>query len=247
MENTVTSPDTHAVGFSEFTPDPKRYENASRDPQNVAMILASLVGPGLRILDVGCGTGSVTEVIQSKTNAKILGVEPDSERAKIAKERGINVRNCLLDRNFVDTEGPFDTIIFADVLEHLADPASIVEIAKKGLVPGGAIIASVPNIAHWFVRSDLLFGRFNYANCGIMDSTHLRWFTQKTFGEFFDRLGFSVEHIGCAVNAEHPGYDSRLPWRFFGKENRRNILGCLVKMFPNLFGIQIVVKAVLKS
>src|SRR5262245_42234591 len=78
---------------------------------------------------------------------------------------------------FLREHGRFDTIVLADVIEHLPDPAEMVSLLKQGLVPDGSIVASVPNVAHWFVRIDLLRGSFNYQEMGIMDATHLRWFT----------------------------------------------------------------------
>ena len=156
------------------------------------MKLASLIAPKSRILDVGCGTGVITEIIRHQTSASIIGIEPDVERVQRAKTRGLEVHPGILSPEFIKDHGPFDYIVFADVLEHLPNPAEIVVMARTGLKPGGSIVASVPNVAHWFVRIDLLAGRFNYQDCGIMDATHLRWFTRRTIREFFERLGFKL-------------------------------------------------------
>ena len=241
----MNSPDQHSNGFIGYTPKADRYENTSTDSDNVAMKIASLIPQGARVLDVGCGTGSVSEIIVSVTAAELIGIEPDSERAKAAVKRGLNVVNGFLTEDFMASHGPFDVIIFADVLEHLPDPAAIVTIAMNGLVPGGSVVASVPNIAHWFVRVDLLMGRFDYRDCGIMDSTHLRWFTRKTIAQFFERLGFEITSLGVTVNIDMQDYHRRIPWRWVSQTQRRQLGGALVKKFPCLFGVQHVIQATL--
>ena len=156
----MTSPDQNATGFLDRSPDYLRYENQSRDPDDVGMKLASLIRPKSRILDVGCGTGSITELIERETGASIVGIEPDPERVAVARERGLNVVEGILSLEFLEQFGPFETILFADVLEHLPNPGEQILLAKAGLAADGSILASVPNIAHWFTRVNLLRGRF---------------------------------------------------------------------------------------
>ena len=243
----MTTPDNNSSGFLNDAPKAERYENTSTDPDDVAVKISSLISSNVKVLDVGCGTGSVSEVIQKITNAKLMGIEPDAVRAAAANARGLKVLQGFLTEKVLQEHGPFDAIIFADVLEHLPNPAEMVLIAKKGLLPGGSIIASVPNIAHWFVRTDLLRGRFDYQDCGIMDATHLRWFTRKTFIEFFERCGFQITSLSCTVNVQLPDYQRRLPWRWLSQARRRKIVGALVKRFPGLFGCQFIIRATLPA
>ena len=151
----------------------------------------------------------------------------------------------LLDENFFSEHGTFDYIIFSDVLEHLENPAEIVRIAKKGLNSGGAIIVSVPNIAHWFVRTDLLFGNFNYQDCGIMDATHLRWFTRDTIKSFFKNTGFEIAAFDYTINISLADFRRRLPWWWMKTSFSKRIVKQLASISPGLFGCQFVVKAVL--
>lgn len=239
----ISSPDKYSDGFLKTESNSLRYDFLSLDPDDVGMIISGLISEGSKVLDVGCGTGVVTEIIRNRTSSDIIGIEPDIDRAKLAAERGLNVYTGYLTLDFIKVHGPFDYIVFADVLEHLPNPAEIVIMAKEGLKPGGSMVASVPNIAHWFVRMDLLFGKFNYQDCGIMDATHLRWFTRKTISEFFERLGFEITTLKFSVNIHLPDYYSRFPWKWMPFSFRRLVAGVLAKLFPDLFGCQFVILA----
>jgi len=241
----MESPDKNSSGFLTEKPDSLRYDFASVDPDDVGMKIAGMIIPQSRVLDVGCGTGVISEMIKLHTQADIMGVEPDAERVKKARERNLTVYEGLLDENFFNEHGTFDYIIFSDVLEHLENPAEIVRIAKKGLNSSGAIIVSVPNIAHWFVRTDLLFGNFNYQDCGIMDATHLRWFTRDTIKSFFKNTGFEIAAFDYTINISLADFRRRLPWRWMKTSFSKRIVKQLASISPGLFGCQFVVKAVL--
>jgi methionine biosynthesis protein MetW len=245
QSNTSDTPDNNASGFLTVTPNSLRYDYKSIDPDDVAMKIAKHIDAESRVLDVGCGTGVVSEIIKAVTNATITGIEPDATRVKAALARGLDVKLGLLDMDFVAKHGLFDYIVFADVLEHLENPAALVKVATKALKPGGAIIASVPNVAHWFVRVDLLRGRFDYQDCGIMDATHLRWFTKKTITSFFTSQGFRVDAVDYTVNIALPDYIHRLPWRWIPFSLKKTIVKLLSMVFPELFGCQFIVKATL--
>ena len=236
----MISPDRNSIGFLRSSPAALRYEWQSTDPDDVGPRLASLVSHTGRILDVGCGTGSVTEIIKQRTVAEVIGLEPDPARKDAAVRRGLNVYCGILTEDFLREQGPFQTILFADVLEHLPSPGEMILLAKKGLARGGSIVVSVPNLAHIFVRMNLLFGRFDYRDCGIMDATHLRWFTHKTLENFFENLGFVVTDHLYTVNASMPEYGSR-PWRWI--PFRRQFIKTMVGVAPTLFGCQHIVRA----
>lgn len=239
----MSSPDLVSRGFLSSSPDALRYDYVSLDPYDVAMRVVSLISTTDRILDVGCGTGSLAAVIQDRTGASVTGIEPDPERSSLARKKGLDVFPGYLTTSFLQEHGPFDAIIFADVLEHLASPGDMIELAKNGLSPDGVIIASVPNVAHWFVRTDILRGRFRYRECGIMDATHLRWFTQESLATFFANLGFTIERHLYTANFEMPEYRERFPWRHVPRRARRRIIEILLKTYPGLFGCQHVVRA----
>jgi SAM-dependent methyltransferase len=86
--------------------------------------------------------------------------------------------------------GSFEVVVFGDVLEHLRDPLSVLRGARGLLRPGGYVVISTPNIAHGDVRLALLSGRFNYSKVGILDDTHLRFFTRDSLVSFLNDAGF---------------------------------------------------------
>ena len=174
-------------------------------------------------------------------NNEVIGVEPDPQRAAIARARGVEVISDAFDKDLLERLEPFDVIVFADVLEHLPDPAEVLGLASSALKPGGVILASVPNVAHWTVRVNLLLGRFNYRPTGIMDSTHLRWFTARTFEELFHRKNMEVLASTQTAGVELPVYASRFRWLPRAVVHR--MVRALARAFPRLFGCQHVVKA----
>jgi methionine biosynthesis protein MetW len=243
----MTSPDSHSSGFLQVEPDALRYEYLSLDPDDAGMKLAKLIAPNSRVLDVGCGTGVITDIIRRQKSASVIGIEPDAERVRRAVARGLDVHLGVLSPDFIRQHGPFDYIVFADVLEHLRNPAEIVAMARDGLKPGGSVVASIPNVAHWFVRTDLLRGRFDYQDCGIMDATHLRWFTRRTVRQFFERQSFQITALDCTVNINLPDYQRRYPWRKMSPAFRRKLVGKLASWSPALFGCQHIVRATLPN
>ena len=242
-----SSPDDSASGLVPAPPATLRYDHASLDPDDAALKLAGLITPGSRVLDVGCGTGVITEIIQQARAVTIIGIEPDAGRAQYARARGLDVHQGFLTAEFVRQHGPFDYVVFADVLEHLSNPAELVQIARLGLKPRGSIVASVPNVAHWFVRTRLLQGRFDYEDSGIMDATHLRWFTRHSIQDFFKRLGFEITTLSHTVNIGLPDYRQRAPWRWLRPGLRRRVVGRLAALRPELFGCQHIIRATLAS
>jgi O-antigen biosynthesis protein len=154
----------------------------------------AMVNPSTRrILDVGCAAGAMGIGLKKKLGAEVWAIEINPEAAKQAE-------NCL-DRVILSKaqdavphlpDNFFDTIIFADVLEHLEDPEAMLAVVKEKLSWGGEIIASVPNIRHWSILKDLLEGRWDYVEAGILDTTHLRFFTRKSLLELFQKAGYSV-------------------------------------------------------
>jgi 2-polyprenyl-3-methyl-5-hydroxy-6-metoxy-1,4-benzoquinol methylase len=147
------------------------------------------------VLDVGCSSGYFGEHIIKQRESRVWGLEFNPEDAKKAEERGYQaVYTGDLDHFDWSSLGTlrFDSIIFADVLEHVKDPLDVLKHVKAFLKPGGHIFASIPNIAHISVRVELMEGNFDYEDLGILDNTHLRFFTPKTVIELFNKAGLEV-------------------------------------------------------
>ena len=237
------SPDDAAKGFLDRAPDPLRYDGHSADPEEVAGIVSSFIPSGASVLDVGCGTGSVSRLVVEATGARLVGVEPDSRRAAAARLRGLEVVEMELGPELAARLGRLDVVLFADVLEHVADPRALLLAARDVLAPDGVVILSVPNVAHWTVRWDLLRGRFGYREVGILDATHLRWFTRQSLLRFVGRSGMEVLAWRATLGQDLSDYRERWPWQWLSRGARARLLRRLVRRAPDLFACQFVVKA----
>ena len=145
------------------------------------------------VLDVGCGTGMFGKRLKEKFNCAVWGVEKDEFAATEAFNNIDNVINASFDCN-IDFQGnKFDCIFFNDVLEHLIDPYSALNYAKKLLKPHGYIISSIPNVLHFANIWDILISMdWKYEQSGIMDETHLRFFTKKSINRTFEACGLNI-------------------------------------------------------
>jgi 2-polyprenyl-3-methyl-5-hydroxy-6-metoxy-1,4-benzoquinol methylase len=147
---------------------------------------------GLEVLDVGCGYATTSQQIQKLGN-RVLGVESNDDAAHVARGRLSTVIEAdLQDFSAVPaTVGArkFDVIIFADVLEHLAWPIGVLREYLNLLKDDGSVIVSLPNVGLWSVRFSLMFGRFRYDDSGVLDRTHLRFFTRRSAVEMLDAAG----------------------------------------------------------
>lgn len=138
---------------------------------------------GERALDVGCGTGLLGAELLRRGFQEAHGIEVISDAAEEAAHRLTSVANDAFPFDGAEELGAFDLIVFADSLEHMADPWMALVTAKEMLAPQGAILLSVPNVSHWSVIQQLLEGRWSYAEEGLLDRTHLRFFTPATLRE----------------------------------------------------------------
>lgn len=158
--------------------------------------VAALIPPsGQRILDIGSGPSELSRLLKKEGN-RIVGVDRSfAEEGDSGLEQKI-VRD--LEKDFDLPFGrEFDIILFLDVLEHLTNPAALLGKARKYLKPGGKVIFSVPNVAHWSVRFSLLLGHFRYAERGILDKTHLHFYTLRTFRQLLRENNYKIVREGA--------------------------------------------------
>ena len=150
------------------------------------------------VLEIGCGTGATGALaLRDSRCGRYVGVELFEAAANEA--RGVLsevITGNVETLSFDFAPASFDAIIFSEVLEHLVEPAAAVKRLARFVRPGGLLLASSPNIAHWRVIRELAHGRFDAADRGVFDRTHLRWFTPQTFSAMFEAAGFRVFDVG---------------------------------------------------
>jgi cyclopropane fatty-acyl-phospholipid synthase-like methyltransferase len=156
------------------------------------------ISPGATVLDVGCGSGELG-VLLSQTAANVDGIELNEERAAEARQR---LRTVVNDEGGpsvdADLPGPYDVVIFADVLEHIVDPAQTLSWAASKLAPDGKVLAMIPNSANWKFRRKILKGDWSYADTGYFDRDHVRFFDVATARRLGTEVGLTetaIEYI----------------------------------------------------
>jgi 2-polyprenyl-3-methyl-5-hydroxy-6-metoxy-1,4-benzoquinol methylase len=201
------------------------------------------VGSGREVLDIGCGKGFFAEEL-SKRGCRVAGVDcvPASAVSTAVSpyfetdlDAGLaHLRQALGGRRF-------DCVLFMDVLEHQRNPDRLLEEACEFLAPGGLVLVSVPNVANLTVRLMLLAGRFTYAERGILDRTHLRFYTHRTARALLRRSGYeilremtTVMPVELALGLRETGFAARVLNR---------LLAPLTWLMPSLFGYQIMLIA----
>jgi len=150
-----------------------------------------------RILDVGCGEGGFSAMVRKVRGVEVWGVERDAGAARRAARRLDRVIRGDFDRVLrrLPKRG-FGAVVFNDVLEHMSDPASALAQARGLLAPGGVVVASLPNVLHVSVLKSLLWDRdWRYAPYGILDRTHLRFFTRRSIRRLFEETGYERVRI----------------------------------------------------
>ena len=159
--------------------------------------LLKMVGNGKRVLEVGPGTGHVTKQL-AQQDCKVTCVEQNKNMSDVAKEFCAHMIVGDIEADAIGRQlstEQFDVITFGDVLEHLRDPVEALNNLRPLLAPAGYLIASIPNVAHRSVRLNLLFGEFDYADIGLLDRTHLRFFTIRTIEKMMNECGFKIVDI----------------------------------------------------
>ncbi len=159
------------------------------------------LNPAARLLEIGCGEGATgAYALQQKKCCWCCGVELCPEVARQAQGRLSQVITGDIERlDLPFATAFFDVVLISEVLEHLVDPWSVLRKVRRHMKPGAVIVAGSPNVAHYSVLLMLLRGEWRYAGSGIMDRTHLRWFTLRTYREMFESCGFTVEFVRPAV------------------------------------------------
>ncbi len=153
-------------------------------------------------LEFGCGFGGFSALVKERFDAEAWAVEIDKEAAQEAVKRLDKVINSDATESLKDIpENYFDCIIFFDILEHLVDPYSLLCATKTKLTKNGVIVVSIPNIRYYRTLVSLVIhGNWDYKDQGVLDKTHLRFFTRKSILKMFSNLGFEI----LTIEGIHP-------------------------------------------
>lgn len=183
--------------------DEQGYVELQTIPYRAHHLLASIVlantKQGDRVFEGGVSSGYFARAV-TQAGRTVDGFELDPDAAQRAREVCETVWQGDLSTFDLSTlNGPYDLVLFGDTLEHVPDPEAILVAMRKQLKDDGTLVISVPNIANWTIRLSLLAGRFTYKDRGILDRTHLRFFTVSTLRRLLEDSGFDVDDIIAAV------------------------------------------------
>ena len=157
-----------------------------------------------RIIEVGCSSGALAKAYRElNPSCEYIGTEIDPDYAVVARQhcQQVIVGNIEKMLDEIDaTQGAFDCWVFGDVLEHLYDPWRVLKRIAEGLLtPGGSVVACIPNVQYWRMQLAVNMGDFRYQDSGMMDRTHIRWFSRVTILEMFEQAGLQVVSVGGRI------------------------------------------------
>lgn len=231
--------------------DREKFDTENEDKNTTLYITSEMIENNSHILEVGCSTGYFSMHLMEDKNCKLFALDICEQSVRIAKEKGINailadVENSEFEtaiRNYVKENGKFDYIIANDVIEHLKSPEGFLQKIKEFLKEDGNVIISVPNIAYILIRLQLLFGNFNYTQTGILDNTHLKFFTIKSLKNLIKDTGYEITELKNV-------YRWHLRRILKGTESigllKKHLHPLLKKCFDGLYAYQIVAKVKVK-
>ncbi len=201
-----------------------------------------MVGHNKRLLEIGCGPGSITKILAEKNRCKVIGVELDPKAIEKVRPYCLEVFQADLNSaewpSLFDTRDRFDVLVAADVLEHLYDPWVSLQRMVPLIKSDGYIVISLPHIGHAAVMSCIYNGDFEYRDWGLLDRTHIRFFCLKNIQELFIQANLKIIEVAYVTKSpeetEFAATWDKLP----------NLVKTAFKTNPHAYLYQVVVKAV---
>ena len=188
---------------------------------------------GETVLDVGCGPGYLAEYLTKQKNCIVAGVEQDPRLAEIARRVCAEVHEVNLEAEGLrKIQGKFTAIFFGDVIEHVRNAPELLRQASELLEVDGRVIVSTPNFVHIKNRLRVLSGRFEYRDAGLLDRTHVHFYTKKTLYGLLEETGYRIVKTDFTTGVMDLA------------SLRNRTLHVLAKAYANLFAYQFIVAAV---
>jgi methionine biosynthesis protein MetW len=205
----------------------------------IAARAQELLPPQGRVLDLGCASGGLLALLRPGAS-HLAGLELSESAAKAAADvADLVVQGALEDPGLPFAAGFYDLVVLADVLEHLAYPLAALRRATSWCKPGGAVLISVPNVAHWRARLTLARGRWPAEESGTFDSSHLRWFTRDAVAGLLADAGLDDAELGAIV----PALRNHVPLPGRVEPRAEALWQALARKAPGLLGYQVIASA----
>jgi len=208
-----------------------RYQ-LKRSPLSSHARILQWCGDGPRdVLDIGCGSGELARILVDRGH-RVLAIDEQPPTVELPEFLHANLSEPLP----IDSDRRFDIVLLADVLEHLSAPAQLLRAVRHHMRPEAQLLVSLPNVVHWSVRGQVALGRFEYANKGLLDRGHLRFFTRASAERLFAEGGFRIEER-CTTpvpweNVTPPALGDGV------SRTAEQVDFFLSRWMPNLFGYQ---------
>lgn len=194
-------------------------------------VILQFIHGGSKVLDVGCSTGLRAAWLREHRKCWVAGVEIDRAMAALARERCDSLQEVDLDALplLPYPQSHFDVLVFGDVLEHLKNPERVVVHLLQDLGPDGMAVISIPNFVFFNVRLKVLLGLFRYTDRGILDKTHLHFYTKESAREMVEQCGLTIRK-----------WDHMAPWFGFWRFLPKAFREVMTKAWPSLLAFQFV-------
>lgn len=198
-------------------------------------------GEKKRVLEIGCASGYMTRCLKEKLCCTVFCVEIDDQAAKSAEpfaEKLVigDIETLSMEESFQGLL--FDVVIMADVIEHLTNPQAVLEKIQNWISPSGCLLLSVPNGAHGAIALEVLDGKWDYRETGLLDHTHLHFFDKDALTRLLDATGYFISRIGRVI--VHPrDTEMKTPW----DQYPRDVTAYLEKVNPEYQTYQFIIKA----
>ncbi len=187
---------------------------------------------GSKVLEIGVGSGRLANLLSIRKKCRVYCVEKEPAMAGIAKNKCVEMLNMDIETEELPYgAGAFDSILLGNVLEHMKEPSMVLADLKKYLSDDGFLIYSVPNIVNWHSRMTIFFGRFEYAENGVFDKSHLRFYNLNSAKKLAEDAGYKITRLDVT------------PSVYLFKEKLNFLWYRLAALWKNLFADEFIIQA----